>query len=455
MATTISVYLDTRAVPDECPAPLKISVRRNGQAAFIPLDIRLLPSQWDNRKMAAKDHPNARQITMLVTKKRYEYESALLKLMESNQTAGLNAVQIREKILDIVDPERKQRLAEERLFKNRLVRYRDLQANDRTQATYTYTLKHLESFDPKLHLRKFEDITKDYIQNFENHCTRSGLKKNSRNICLRCIRAVFNDAIDAEITTAYPFRKISITPEATKKKALTIEQLRTLIQYPCTGNQEQYRDIFLLMFMFRGVNAGDLFLATKKDVIDGRFDYRRNKVGTLFSVKIEPEARRILNRYQGIRHLICPLDRYKNYQDYLHHFNDGLKAIGQETGKRGKITGKGLFPELSSNWARHTWATVASYIDIPKEVISKALGHSFGLAVTDIYIDFDMKKVDDANRKVLDYVFYGIDWRDKMGGHPTYEASARTERNETKSEDLIISKVKRIPCAGLDNTGTA
>lgn len=33
-----------------------------------------------------------------------------------------------------------------------------------------------------------------------------------------------------------------------------------------------------------------------------------------------------------------------------------------------------------------------------------ALGHSFGCKTTDIYIDFDRDKVDEANRKVIDYI---------------------------------------------------
>lgn len=61
---------------------------------------------------------------------------------------------------------------------------------------------------------------------------------------------------------------------------------------------------------------------------------------------------------------------------------------------------------MSSHWARHSWATVAASLDIPKETIAAALGHG-GNTVTDIYIDFDRQKVDDANRRVIDWVFYG------------------------------------------------
>ena len=61
---------------------------------------------------------------------------------------------------------------------------------------------------------------------------------------------------------------------------------------------------------------------------------------------------------------------------------------------------------LTSYWARHTWATIASELDIPVDVISHALGHSFstGAKVTQVYINFNQKKIDDANRKVIDYI---------------------------------------------------
>ena len=56
--------------------------------------------------------------------------------------------------------------------------------------------------------------------------------------------------------------------------------------------------------------------------------------------------------------------------------------------------------------ARHTWATVAIYLDIPRETVAHALGHSLR-DVTEIYIDFDPRKVDEANRRVIDWVLYG------------------------------------------------
>lgn len=52
----------------------------------------------------------------------------------------------------------------------------------------------------------------------------------------------------------------------------------------------------------------------------------------------------------------------------------------------------------------HTTQATGKSIDIPIEVISQALGHTYGMAVTLGYIMPDRRKVDQANRKVLDLV---------------------------------------------------
>ena len=89
-------------------------------------------------------------------------------------------------------------------------------------------------------------------------------------------------------------------------------------------------------------------------------------------------------------------------------FNENLQRIGgmKRVGRGGKKVFTPLFPNLTTYWARHTWATIAASLDIPKETIAAALGHG-GNTVTDIYIDFDQRKVDEANRKVIDWALYG------------------------------------------------
>ena len=289
-----------------------------------------------------------------------------------------------------------------RCFIDYLDEFVSIKSNTGTKTVYNTTRNKLLEYDPEC---TFDTMDRKWLSNFESWMAESGMKVNAYSIHLRNIRAVFNYAIDEEITTLYPFRKYKIKKEETRKRALSVEQLRLLRDYPCEEFEKKYRDIFMLIVYLVGINIGDLLLLEHKDIIDGRIEYYRQKTKKFYSIKIEPEAQAILDRYQGKTHLLDILDNYGDYHDFTHRMNKNLKGIGpfERKGLGGKKSKQPLFPELSTYWARHTWATLAHKADVPKDVISLALGHSFGCDVTDIYIDFDRDKIDEANRKVIDY----------------------------------------------------
>lgn len=250
---------------------------------------------------------------------------------------------------------------------------------------------------------RFEDITKGWLVSFEAWLGETSTK-NARNVHLRNIRAVFNSALDDELITVYPFRRFDMRVEPTRKRSLSVEKLRELLNYPIDEWQVIYRDLFLLDFALIGINSKDLLTARKDQVVDGRLEYRRAKTGRLYSIKLEPIALDIIERYSGSSEwLLSVLDNYKDYRNFSHHWNDALKTIGTHFSTGKSRYGTPLCPEISTYWARHTWATIASKLEIPKETIARALGHGQS-SVTDIYIDFDESKVDDANKKVIDYV---------------------------------------------------
>lgn len=274
----------------------------------------------------------------------------------------------------------------------------------------------------------FEEVTKEFILSFDAYMAPESPSRNARNIHLRNIRAVFNEAIDDEVTTFYPFRRFQIKNEATRKRNLKVEDLRNFFNCPCDAKAQKHLDMFKLMFMLIGINLVDLCNLKEIDN-NGRINYHRAKTNRLYSIKVEPEALEIINKYRGEKWLLNILDRYKDYKDYTKRMNRALKKIGlvmnskinsyvsmnralkkigpvKRVGLGGKKIYEPLFPEISTYWARHSWATIAASLDIPRDTIAHALGHG-GNTVTDIYIDFDERKVDEANRKVLDWVLYG------------------------------------------------
>ena len=382
-----SLIVDTRRPLQDGRDPVKIAVG-HGTNIYLSTGVSVDPEkEWeDGRVVGRKD---ARSLNASLEIQLLRVRSRVLRLRESGRLAGIGNTYLR-KLLEAPDmddvPEEDSRLTFWQIA-DKCIATKD----GRTRDVYRHTLEKVRAFagDGPLYI---EDIDRVWLHGFD---ASIGGKVNSRAIHLRNLRHICNFALDEEYTTHYPFRKYKIRTEETRKKALTLEQVRAYLAIP---GLNEYRDVFLLMIYFRGINLSDLAELTEEDIVDGRIEYRRNKTGTLYSIRLEPEALEILERWKGERHLLGCFDRYKDQHDYLHHLNDALKKMKDAEGNV-------IEKDCSSNWARHTWATLAAELDIPDPTISLGMGHkSAGNKVTAIYIKRDMRKVDEANRKVIDYI---------------------------------------------------
>ncbi len=398
MART-KLYLDTRAVKDGKPAPLKIAINKKSKTALISLHVLLLPNQWDKRSGKVINHPNRLFLNNYITRRMLDVDTLVLKLAESGEIANMNALDIKNYILQQLSPA-KQENSKERLFAERFLKFAQSK-KESTQLVYMNTYKKMGQFCDDLDKLTFEDITKEWLTSYDTFLSETSPSRNARNVHFRNIRAVFNEAIDDGITKAYPFRRFKIRPVATIKRSLGVEQLRAIFSAPTDEHTEKALDIFKLIFLLIGINIIDL--CKLRTLNNGRINFHRSKTNRLYSIKVEPEAMEIINRHKGSEYLIDILDLHKNHRSYTIMLNKQLKEIGVVSTDPNS---KPLFPQLTTYWARHTWATIAASLDIPKETIAAALGHG-GNTVTDIYIDFDRKKVDEANRKVIDWVLYG------------------------------------------------
>lgn len=391
---TVNFYLDTRRAKEGNRFPIKLRIQHNGKF-LISIGFDATQTSWTGNSYN-KEESNYKVKNIAIRNIQTSVEKELLFMQSAGNLRSMTDKQLKLHLEEILTGRKK----EGKKFIDYLDEFVALKTNEGTKSVYQTTKNKLLAFDPDC---TFETMDKKWLVALENWMAQS-MKVNAYAIHFRNIRSVFNYAIDEEITTLYPFRKFKIKREETRKRSLTVEQLVTLRDYPCEQYQERYKDMFMLMFYLIGVNAGDLF--NTKGLVNGRLEYKRMKTGKLYSIKVESEAMEIINRYKGKDYLLNVLDEYKNYKDFLHRMGIGLKQIGEteRMGRGGKKIRKPLFPDLSSYWARHTWATVAASLDIPKETIAAALGHEIGSPVTSIYINFDQKKVDEANRKVLDYV---------------------------------------------------
>lgn len=393
---TISIILDLRSLNKKNEAPLKIRVANGaGNFALHGIGYSIAPDEWDKTQQRAigKRHASLNA----------ELDSILIEWKNTAKTLpALNsALEIKNAILAKLQPGRTADGAFYKAFCAFIER-----KHARTRVLYKETLARIEQHETHAKALRFEDITAQWLERFDAFLALTAPSVNSRGIHFRNIRAVFNYAIEEELTALYPFRKFKIKTAETLKRSLSVDDLRFIFNYTAEPHAQKYVDVFKLIFLLIGINIKDL--CELRQVTNGRAEYIRAKTHKVYSIKIEPEARELLEQFIDDKGALNIAPNYANYKDYAKKVNMALQRVGdvKRVGNGGKKIFSPLFPQLTTYWARHTWATIAAELDIPNEVIAQALGHSYGNRITNIYIRYNEKKIDEANRRVIDYVLY-------------------------------------------------
>lgn len=396
---TTKLYLDARYAKPGAAAPLKVAVTKKGSTAYIPLGVSLLPSQWDKAALKVVGHPRRQFLNSYIARRKVEIDEAVMALAAAGRLGG-SVSEVRRRLLDALSPEDDEPSKPADLFADWLDRYTAAKSG-RTRQLYVATRRRIEAFAAdSLPTLRLPDISIDWLTRFDAFLAATSKSRNARNIHFRNIRTVFNYAIDNEATAWYPFRKFKLHNTPTRKRSMRVEQLRAVMAADVEPWLLRYRDFFSLSFMLIGINVADI--CNLQEITDGRVEYVRAKTHKPYSIKVEPEAMAIIDRYRGERQLLNYLDTNSSYRTFYMSVCRGLAALKKAV----NANGAGL-RELTTYWARHTWATIAASLDIPKETIAAALGHSMGNSTTAIYIDFNSAKIDEANRRVLDWVLYG------------------------------------------------
>lgn len=399
----ISLYLDTRHKPIGGKYPLKLSVAHRGTSSFYNTGVSLLPEWWqrptsDTDGYVKKNCKDSKRYNNHIQSLQDMFSEHIQRLEQNQQLYPFRSARdLKNYIANIIEGRNQATVLA--YFKKCM----DDRTNEGTKGLYRETYLKLKAFTNDSDIL-FEHITPLWLDRFSDFI---GGSVNYKAIHLRNLRAVYNKAIRNNVTSlsSYPFYKYRIKKEATAKRSLSIEQLAEIADMELPSHQKRYRDLLMLSFYLVGINMVDLLNLKPENLRDGRLIYKRHKTSKIYDIKVEKEALDIIDKYRGKTYLLKFLETSK-YDNIFRRMNRGLKTLGPEAiiNDRGKKQKSDKYKYLSSYYARHTWATIAAYLDVPKETIAAALGHDMGNTTTAIYINFDQRKVDDANRAVLDYL---------------------------------------------------
>lgn len=420
MATT-KLYLDTRSTLSDGTHPLKIGVSYKSLRTLIPLSIRLSKKQFNGTSVVA--HPKKDFYNTFIKKRVVDIEVTLLELSTSGALRNATASKLKKLILEKVSPLEQEPSVQYKFTD--AAKKKILGKKSRTCEIYNNTIARVEKFclSRKTHIDNLSllDIDKEWLTLYELWCRENNDHTNTISIDMRNIRAIYNEVKDGvpDLLISYPFTRTGykIKRESTPFLSLTLEQLSILYNFKCSNTDKIYIDMFFLSYYLIGINIGDMCMATKENYYGGRLYYTRNKTAKLYSILVHPEAKKLIEQYATVNGPnLINIHACARYEHFTQRMNKHLKKICKhiennlvaEWERNGKIGDKPTFPAISTYWARYTWANVAHRLHISKDIISMALGHSFGNKTTDIYINYDLDQVDAANKQVIETTLSAI-----------------------------------------------
>ena len=271
---------------------------------------------------------------------------------------------------------------------------------ERTSETYTSTLVSFMRFRKGRDLL-FEEMTSDLMMEYETWLRSNGVSMNTVSFYTRILRAVYNRAVEQELTPQrYPFKHVYTGIDKTVKRAIPLKDIKRIkeLDLSLKPSLDLARDLFMFSFYTRGMSFVDMAYLKKSDLYDGVLTYVRRKTKQTLLIKWEKCMQGILDKHPtGDSEYMLPIikargnDR-RQYRNMLRLVNNNLKKIAKLAG---------LHTNLTMYVSRHSWASAAKNQNIPLSVISEGMGHDSENTTLIYLASLDASKVDKANELIL------------------------------------------------------
>lgn len=291
------------------------------------------------------------------------------------------------------------------------VRIKQLEAAEQinTAILYQKTLKAVEAFAGNKIL--FADITPSWLSRYEQNERKRGLCQTTIAMRLSNIRTIVNEAQRLGVVkrSANPFadKRYIIRKGASRKLALTLQQIKAITKYEGDPTTEKYRDYWLFSYLCNGINTADMAKLKYSNIVNNEIVFIRKKTARTTAEQREihailtPEMQSIIARLGNNPHpnnyifpILKPNDTAADEVKRLRAFN---VSINHYLAKLCKVLG---IVKITSYTARHSFATTLKRSGANIAYISEALGHS-NLQVTQTYLASFEREEREKNARLL------------------------------------------------------
>lgn len=265
----------------------------------------------------------------------------------------------------------------------------------------------------------FHDITENWLNDYEFYMVND--KKRSYttvSIYLRVLKTAFNRAIDeGEIEKElYPFgtRKYQVPATKKVKKALTNKELKNLYNaIPQNKEQEKAKDFWFLSFSCSGMNIKDIAQLQFKNIKNDKIEYLRAKTTTTSKGNLKQIEVYLIEYSESIIEKYCNKDR--NPENYVFEILNNYLTPKEQRTKIQNFTrfvnqhlkklckANDISTDISTYWARHSYATDAVRKGATLEFIQESLGHQNLKTTQGYFAGFDQDNKKEFAKSIMDF----------------------------------------------------
>lgn len=376
-----------------------VRICKDGKKKYKSLGISVNPAHWDFKKNLPKPKcPNYATLLILINEKISEYQRIILdKKVNNAEFTATTLLQATDTL------QSKHPVSVGEGFKNYIQALKD-EHRLRYAGMFEVSYSSFVKFNKHLDI-PFSDIDVAWLKKYEQWMKSNNYAVNTVGTRLRHLRAVFNHAIEAKQTTAYPFNsyKLSKVNQQTAKRAISKQDIQRVINYKGKSDMECLAiALFTFSYFTAGINFIDMAMLERSNIVDDQLSYYRKKTKKQIIIPLQDKAVEIIHKYNNERSpylfpILSPFHKTEvqianRLHKVLAKVNKHLKDIGDKL--------KLPLP-LTTYVARHSYATVLKRAGVSTAIISESLGHS-SEKITQTYLDsFDNEQIGNAMKNLL------------------------------------------------------
>lgn len=260
---------------------------------------------------------------------------------------------------------------------------------------------------------EIKEVTKEFLKKYLVYGEQNIGSINSVGIYLRTLKRMINTAIERGLLNRdeYPFYGFTIPKKATPKRALKIDQIKSIFEIDTIKGTPRWeaQQYFKLSFLLQGANFMDIAFLEHSNIVNGRIEYIRRKTHRtatekiVISIKITSEIMSILDELaqqpSESRYLFPILNekmteekKWKAEKQFIKRTNNYIKEMAKDIGLNFNVT---------TYVARHSYGTALKRMNVPLTMIQETLAHK-NQKTTEIYLDsFVNEDIDNINEKLI------------------------------------------------------